>query len=170
LEAIDPTVAKNVPPLNPAPIRRLSGTVIALFVVETWNASPPAGACVFSVTVQVEVPGAVTGEGEHETEVGAGATVGMIVSTPLVPVDGMLVPSVVDEKVPGNWSRVEASVAPGAIWTVAWATTPFAITLEFKPNRTQVTLPLPFEQVMLFTAAVAEGPAVIVTLEMSVAE
>jgi hypothetical protein len=125
---------------------------------------------VFSVTVQVEVPGAATGEGEHETEVGAGTTTGMIVSTPLDPVDAILVPSVVDEAVPVNWSRVEASVALAATWTVAWATTPSAITLEFIPNRTQVTLPLPFEQVMLFTAAVAEGPAVNVTLETSVAE
>jgi hypothetical protein len=172
LALIDPTVAENVPPLNPAAIRRLAGTPIALFVLETVNRRPPAGAGPLSVTVQVEAPGALTGEGEQEMEVGAtlGPTTGTMVSTPLDPLDGILVPSLVDETVPVNWSEVEASVAPVAIWMVACATTPSAIALEFKPNITQVILPLPFEQVTVFPAAVAAVPVVIVTLEMSVVE
>jgi hypothetical protein len=112
LEVTDATVAVNVPPLNPAPIARFAGTVIAPFVLDTATENPLVGAAALSATVQVEVPGALTGEGEHETELGT--TVRRIVSTPLDPLDGILLPLAVDETVPVNCREVVASVVPAA--------------------------------------------------------
>jgi hypothetical protein len=112
LEVTDATVAVNVPLINPAPIARFAGTVIALFVLETATGNPLAGAGALSDTVQVEVPGALTVEGEHETELGT--TGCRIVRTPLDPLDVILFPLAVDETVPVNCSEVVALVVPGA--------------------------------------------------------
>jgi hypothetical protein len=171
-DEIDPTVAANVPLLNPAPITRPSGTAIALFEPETATANPLEGAGPLSVTVQVDVPGAFIGEGEHTTELGTtpDPVVGTIVSTALDPVDGILVPSLVDETAPVNCRVVEVSGAPVATWMVTLATIPLGITVEFRPNTMQVKPLVELKQVMVDPAAVAAGPAATVTLEISVGE
>ena len=84
---------------------------MALFVLDTATENP-VGAGALSDTVQVDVPGALTVEGEHETALGT--TVRKIVTTPLDPLDGILVPAAVDETAPVNCSEAVASVAPGA--------------------------------------------------------
>jgi hypothetical protein len=64
LEVTAATVAVNVALLSPAPMLTLPGTVIFVFALSSATlAAPDVGAV--KVTVQVEVPGAVTVDGEQ---------------------------------------------------------------------------------------------------------
>jgi hypothetical protein len=160
----------NFPLADPALIEKFAGTVIALFELVVDTVSPPVGAAPLRVTVQLDVPGAFTGEGEHETAVGVTACGCGIVTVPFDPVDGMLVPLASDETVPVSDNCVDLSVVFDATVTVACATTPLAITLVLRPNAMQVTPPLTGEQETLLPAAVAADPAATEILEMSVEE
>jgi hypothetical protein len=167
---MDPTVAVNFPLADPTLIEKLAGTVIALFELDVDTVSPPVGAAALSVTVQLDVPGAFTGEGEHETAVGVTACGCGIVTVPLDPVDGILLPLASVETVPVSDNCVDVSVVFDAMVTVACATTPFAITVVLRPNAMQVRLPLTGEQETLLPAAVAADPATTEMLDMSVEE
>ena len=52
-----------------------AGTVTLALLLERVTLTPPAGAALVKVTVQVDVPGALTVAGEHVTEPGWTATV-----------------------------------------------------------------------------------------------
>jgi len=151
-------------------IEKLAGTVIALFELDVDTVSPPVGAVPLSVTLQLDVPGAFTGEGEHETPVGVTACGCGMVTVPLDPDDGMLLPLPSDETVPVSDNCVDVSLVFDATVTVACATTPLAITVVLRPNTMQVTPPLTGEQETLLPAAVDADPATTEMLDMSVEE
>jgi hypothetical protein len=151
-------------------IEKFAGTAIALFELDVDTVKPPVGAAALSVTVQLDVPGAFTGEGEQETAVGVTACGCGIVTVPLDPDDGMLLPLPSDETVPVSDNCVDVSLVFDATVTVACATTPLAITVVLRPNTMQVTPPLTGEQERLLFAAVLADPATTEMLEMSVDE
>ena len=58
------TAAVNVAPLSPEPILALAGTVTFALLLDSVTPAAPEAAAV-NVTVQVEVPGALTVAGEQ---------------------------------------------------------------------------------------------------------
>lgn len=65
-----PTVAVKLAELAPAATVTLAGTVTFAFPLVRVTTAPPDGAFALSVTVHVEVPGAVTEEGVQESVLG----------------------------------------------------------------------------------------------------
>ena len=60
------TVAVKVPVVDPDATVTLAGTVVFALLLESATASPPPGAAPLNVTVQLEVPGAFTLDGEQD--------------------------------------------------------------------------------------------------------
>ena len=64
------TVAVNEELVVPAARATVAGTVILALLLERVTLAPPVGAAAVNVTVQVDVPGALTVAGEQFREVG----------------------------------------------------------------------------------------------------
>ena len=56
--------------MSPAPTLTLAGTVMLALLLDSATEAPPEGAAAVRVTVQLEVPGAFTVEGEQLRLVG----------------------------------------------------------------------------------------------------
>jgi hypothetical protein len=85
---------------------------------------------------------------------------------PPVPHAGIWFASASEATIPVIVTGMLLFVVAGDIANVAVATTPFEIGVRFTPNTRHVVDPLP-EQLTVFPAAVAVGPAVTVTLVTS---
>jgi hypothetical protein len=119
------------------------------------------------VTVHVEVAGAVTVPGEQlrllgTTAPGGGALTGSEID-PELPESGIEAPAAVEVTTPVIWIGIGLAEGFDAIWKVATATVPSAMTVESNPYIKQV---FP-EQVTDLPAFVAEPPAATVTPVMS---
>jgi hypothetical protein len=149
------------PVICPAATVTLVGTVrFALFEAsETDN--PPAGATELKVTVHALFPGVLIVAGAQFRPVGLTDTGSEI--DPELPEPGIELPAAVEATTPLIPSGIGLAEGLDAIWNVATATVPSAMTFEFKPKIKQV---LP-EQLTDLPALVAELPATTVTLVMS---
>jgi len=75
-----PTVTVREPVGVTAGIATVAGTVMFALLLERAILAPPVAAAVFKVTVQVDVPGALTVAGEQLREVGWAVTVKLMVA------------------------------------------------------------------------------------------
>ena len=82
---------------------------------------------------------------------------------PVPPLAGIEMPAAVEATAPVIWMGMDVVDGLDAIWKVAVATVPSAIVVELKPRIRQL---FP-EQLTLFAALVADGPATTVTLVIS---
>jgi hypothetical protein len=124
--------------------------------------TPPLGAAPVKVTVQALFPGVLMVAGAQvrpETEtVGAGSEI-----DPELPDAGMELPPAVDATTLVIWMGIVVVEGLAAIWNVATATLPSAMTFEFKPKIKHV---FPEQETDLL-AFVAELPTTTLTLVMS---
>jgi hypothetical protein len=130
-----PVVALNVADVNPAATSTDVGTVRVELVFVSETVLPPAGAAWFSVCVVLLAPLGPKVVGLHAsavTTVGSAAAV----TTPPMPATGSEFP---EGSAPSAFVTLIVVLAtPDAIVTPTVATTPFPITLVFKPNSRQM--------------------------------
>ena len=79
------TVAVKVPLVWPVAMPTLPGTMMLVLLLESATVAPPEGAAADNVTVQVELPGAVTVPGEQLRLLGTTVTVRMTLTNWLWP-------------------------------------------------------------------------------------
>ena len=113
------------------------GTVRLVLFEESATAVPPLGAAALTVTVQVEVPGALMDVGVHvkELTVGGGGATGAVIVPP-APVSASVEPVASDPSVLLTFIVVLLTVE--AIVTLTTATTPLAMVFVFIPVSTHV--------------------------------
>ncbi len=137
------------------------GTMAAPLDDETVIAEPPLGAAEVSAMVQVELAVGLIVRGVQENPFNPG--VWLMVTVPPVVETAM---EAAIESVPrlfASWSVVEVFEVVLDSFTEAVAATPFAIVAAFMPQSMQLTPPEMGLQIMDLPAAVATGPAAMVT-------
>jgi hypothetical protein len=159
LETTAAAVAVNVALFSPAPIFTLAGTVTLVLLLSSVTLTA-LGAAAVNVTVQLEAPGAsmvglVQFKLLRETD---GREI-----EPEPPLEGMETPPAVDATTLVSWMGIAVLEGFGAIWNVATATGPSAITVALNPTMRQL---FP-EQERLLPALVVDDPATTVTPVMS---
>jgi len=135
----------------------LAGTVRLALLLESATANPLPEAAPFKVTEQEVPPGVLMVELVQLRPLKTTATGREIV--PELPLEGMVVPAAVVATTPVSWIGIGLCEGLPAIWKVAEATVPSAITVVLIPATRQL---FP-EQEMDFPALVADVPATTVT-------
>ena len=156
---IVPAVTLNVADVAPAATATDAGVVNRELLSESVTVVLVVGAAWLSVTEQDALPPALRVDGEHNKEVSAGKT---------VPPDPVTTPPVADiaSAVPpadaavALFTPMEVVAAPAAIVRFTVATTPLAITVEFKPYATQVYEPVLLTQLNVLPAFARAAPTV----------
>ncbi len=162
------TVAEKPTLVAPAATVTLAGIVTFVLLLAKAVTNPPVSAAPLNVTVQAEVPAALTIAGMHERPLSVGAVGCRIESVPPVPEAEIELPPLTSVAItPVTWSGAEVTKEPDAIVNVALATVPLLMVFVLSPYATQVVEVVLLEQVTLLPAAVVLDPAVTVTLEMS---
>lgn len=147
--------------LDPAGTVTDAGTLKRAELELSATAAPPGPAAALNLTVHSNDAPGPAADGLHDREVTVGEAVVETVITPPVAVTGRDVPS--GNTAMGLLTATAAVAAPGVRVTVATATIPLAIVVEFMPYAMQVYaagLPL---QASDFPAAVADGLAAMLT-------
>ena len=126
-----PAVAVNVAVVFPAPTATVAGTLNAPTLLDSVTVAPP----VFdTVTVHVELPPEPRLPGVHVRPLRTGG-LGAAVTTPPAPV--IVIASAAALAPSALITLIAALPVPAAIETLTAATTPFCMTLAFKPDSTQ---------------------------------
>jgi len=162
-----PTVAVNGALEAPAATTTDAGRVTAALPLASVTVTALVAA-LLNVTVQLDVPGAVTVAGEHDKPLTVGATWAIVIA-PFEADPGTARPAGEDTLTPVTWIVAAVSGAPGATTKFAVARLPSAMIVLFMPYVTQIVLPGVLEQVSDLLAAESLVPDVTVTLVMSVA-
>ena len=135
------------------------GVVSSALLSERVTIVPPVGAAWLSVTEQDALPPALRVAGVHDKEVSASETIPPDpVTTPPVGDTAIAVP-LADAAVV-LFTPMEVVTTPAAIVKFTVATTPLAITVEFKPYATQVYEPVLLTQLNVLPAFASAAPAV----------
>ena len=141
----------------PAATVTLDGSVRFALLLASETRNPPAGAAPFRETVQELVPGVLIVK-LLQFRVLREADTGRVI-VPVPPLEDRGVPSAVVAAVLVSWTEIGLLDGLAAIWNVASATGPSAITVLLNPTIRQV---FP-EQDSDFPAFVADVPATTVT-------
>ena len=154
--AMVPAVSLTVAGVVPAGTVREAGELSSELFVLRATTAPPRGAACASEMLQLLTPAELSVVGVHPSEASVGRTA-MVppVAETLTELAGADAARALERAI-----LVLTALAESVNWTVA--TSPFAITLSFRPAATQVYVPGPAAQVMLLEAAVIAA-AVIVT-------
>jgi hypothetical protein len=139
----------------------LEGTVRLVLLLESDTANPLPVAAPVNPTEQEVLPGVLIVELVQLRLLKATTTGREIAPEP--PLEGIVVPPAVVATTLVSWMGIGLLEGFAAIWKVAEATVPSAITVVLKPATIQV---FP-EQVMDLPALVADAPATTVTLVIS---
>jgi hypothetical protein len=131
LVEIELTVAVKTALEAPAATDTVAGTLAAALLLASVTVRPDV-VTPLNVTVQVEVPGAVTVAGLQDSPLTVGATLTIVIA-PLLADPGTDSPAGDDTLTPVTWIDAEGSGAPGAITNVAFARLPPPMTVLFIP-------------------------------------
>lgn len=158
------TVAVKFAVVAPAGTVTEDGTVTLELLSDVVTAKPPVGAAPLKVTVQAELPGLFTVEGEQlnpdSVTAGAGGAIEMEAPVP-VRVSG--VPAAVVAVNALNVTGMVEVAAAGEIVKVTVASCPLGITVALIPNTRQVVDPTASAHEMLLPLPVADEPALTAT-------
>jgi hypothetical protein len=146
----------------PAATVKLAGTVTLALLLASETPNPPAGAVSVKETLQDVLPGVLSVVLVQLSPLKEAAGLRSKI-VPVPPVAGIDVPGAVEASTLVSCTGIVGVDGFEAIWNVAVATVPSAMTLLFRPKIRQV---FP-EQETDLPALVAEGPATTVTTVMS---
>ena len=158
------TDAENPALTAPAATVTLAGTVRYALLLAKETTNPPASAAELNVTVHAETPAGARLEGLHVRLVSVGW---IIVIVPPTPVPGIELPDPLAATTPLSGMGVEVCNEPEATVNVTVAKVPLPMMLEFIPETTHVVVLAMLEHAALLLAAMALGPSVTLTLEIS---
>jgi len=159
-------VAMNVAVVADAATVTEDGTVRVVFVLLNVTTAPPVGAALVSVTVQVELPELLKVAGEQAKEETPVEVVAPV-TVPLATETAIDLPPLADAAL--LVMLIAVLVAPDATVRFAVATVPFAIMAAFKPEATQLYLPVPAKHTNVLPAAVRAAPP-LTEIEVTLAE
>jgi hypothetical protein len=131
-----PAVAVKVAVVLPDPTVTVPGTVNAAALSDRETTAPPAGPGVFSETVQADDPFVPKDVGAQLKALRVGRGVATAVTVPPTPFMGSGFPPALAPNV--FVTLIVVLATPDAIVTLTAATTPFWITVVFKPASTQM--------------------------------
>jgi hypothetical protein len=129
-------VAVKVAVVLPDPTVTEAGTLNAAALSDSATTAPPAGAGVFSETVHVDDPPVLSDAGAQLRALRVGRGDATVVTVPPVPVSDSGLPKASTPNI--FVTLIGVLTAPEAIVTLTTATTPFCITVVFRPVSRQM--------------------------------